>query len=887
MDEANQASTSEYKGSMGQTRQESLHYTCEKCGYLFGAEVYRSINVASDPSVGELLEQGELNTLTCPACDSANSPNIPLLYHNPDARCFALLLPEVQRHLELEEKARVLTELAGDTADIPHYVKQVDVVFGTGGLVKLLDRNQEVLTADWEKEKDFLEQRELLDQRQRDLEQREAALIGREEDVQAKQEDLISRRTKLERDKDELTHGWADLAREREALQALSVDLEAQEREMRERARTRIYDERSRELPMPEAQEEVDEQQATTLASPLALDGRPQEEVDRWRASDESAMYLLHDETVYLLAKPVGELYDRLLAGEPSAMIQLFGFTGGPMVSLVVTPGDTEPDDCNPDEAVCWYLDPGSLTGRDILNCLAQDFSLHLDIYDQESRPVATWQIEAPLAENVADILRRADVQLEAMEQLHRDFTAAVEDYLAMGEDRLGRKQHNFSPDSFQTLPSPAAARLALGIVSYWSEPDNQDYLLLVKSFPVRHWRDIRHRVVKRALDFGLALSPPLTDFALEEKMAATREDLLHAAVASFAEVSLRLKPSDLDPAQEWENWKLLLADCAVEGVQVDPKIEELAAAAARRVEPVVDESSAGGDLSLLAEDELLPLLTERDMRRDAALELCERGQPSFLAPVYNAVCNMTRAEVARVLPALIQFGDEAVPLLIKGLRHRKSFIRQGSALALGSMKSEEDALEPLIDMLLSEPTNVWREAARALGDMGPLAIGALIAGVKGADGEGRERIAWGLAQVAITDEGNAEVEAMSKGKNTRLARVASRAIELFTQVVQHDDEVRGIKPLTESTIVRSFSRRFYESMQGEVSVLNEDDILEESLDVEDHTEAEIELGEMAGEEDDQAEELDESDILEEEVAVDEEDIVDAAPGADEDDNTY
>jgi len=126
-------------------------------------------------------------------------------------------------------------------------------------------------------------------------------------------------------------------------------------------------------------------------------------------------------------------------------------------------------------------------------------------------------------------------------------------------------------------------------------------------------------------------------------------------------------------------------------------------------------------------------------------------------------------------------------------------------------------------------------------------------------------------------------VEAMSKGKNTRLARVASRALELFSQVVQHDDEVRGIKPLTESTIVRSFSRRFYESMQGEISELDEEDILEEALDLGDATEAEIALDDV---EDDQAEELDESDILEEEVAVEEEDIVDALPGTNDDD-TY
>ena len=888
MDETRTTSTSFYEGEPGQTRREPIHYTCEKCGYLFVAEIYHSINVSSDPGVGEQLEKGELNVLSCPACETSNLPIVPLIYHNPDAHCFALLLPEPLRHRELEERAALLKLLAATPASVPHYVKQVEVVFGTGGLLNLLDMNQEVMTADWEKEKEMLERQEHLDQRQRDLLQQDAALLAREEDVQAKQDDLITRRAKLEKEKDDLSRGWADLTREREALQALSLDLEAQERELRERARTRIYQDTSRDMPMPEVREQVDEEQATQLASPLHMEGRPQGEVDRWRASDDRTMYLVHDEAIFLLAKPGEELYDRLLKLKPSVLVQLFGFAGGPLVSLVVVPGDVDAEKGTVEEAIYWYLDPGSLTGRDILTRLAQDFTLKLDIYDEESRPAATWELEAPLSENVADILRRADVQLESMEQLHRDFTAAVEGYLAMGDDRLGRKQHNFSPDSFQTLPSPAAARLALGIVSYWSEPDNQDYLLLVKSFPVLYWRQIRHRVVRRALDFGLALSPPLTDFALEEKMAPTREDLLHAAVSSFAEVSLRLKPSDLDPAQEWENWKLLLADCAVEGVQVDPKIEELAASAARRVEPVVDETSAGGDLGLLSDDELLPLLTERDMRRDAALEMCERGEAEFLDPVYNAVCNMTRAEVARVLPALIQFGDVAAPLLIKGLRHRKSFIRQGSALALGSLKSEE-ALAPLIDMLLSEPTNVWREAARALGDVGTLAIGALVAGGKAADSDARERIAWALAQVAMGDEGYGEVEAMSKGKNTQLARIASRALELFTQVAQHDDEVRGIKPLTESTIVRSFSRRFYESMQGDISELNEEDILEEALDVApvEGEEEEQQAPEDGAEEEEQAEELDENDILEEEEEVDEEDIVDSSPGGPKEDNTF
>jgi HEAT repeat protein len=217
----------------------------------------------------------------------------------------------------------------------------------------------------------------------------------------------------------------------------------------------------------------------------------------------------------------------------------------------------------------------------------------------------------------------------------------------------------------------------------------------------------------------------------------------------------------------------------------------------------------------------------------------------------------MTRAEVARLLPAIMQLGAAAVPFFIKGLAHRKSFLRQGCALALGAMKAEE-GIQPLVELMLSEPSNVWKEASRGLGDMGHLAIGALIAGAKSADGEGRERIAWALAQAALDPEGRDQVEAMARGRDTRLARVANRALALSDQVLSSDQEVRGQRPLREQTIVRSFSRKFFESMSAEVSELADEDILE------------------------QEEVLGEDDILEEaeddEEEVQDEDILDSPP---------
>ena len=863
MDEITQASSSEYMGQVGQTRQETIHYTCDTCGFLFGGRIYRGVNVATDPGIGEHLEQGTLNQLICPDCGAICVPQIELVYHDPGARILALILPDSMRHRELESRAKLLLALEKDPAVVPEYVKPAAVVFGASGLLRLQDEGQVLSSLDRKRRQKQTDLQETLVRRQAELEDRESALLAREEDLQAKQEDLVARKAKLVKDKTELAQGWSDVEQERESLRALSVDLQAKERAFRERARAQtgpVREDRRDTNEMEGVAEQILEQETAELE--LDQEERPQEDVDRWRTSDARQGFVLSESRVYLLARPRPAKLEKFMGLPPTYQVQLFGFPGGPLVSLVLLPDDSQPEDWTK-EALFWTLDPGKGEDRRLLDILAAGARIDVEFYDEEARSVATYEVDSPLAENVKYLLHRADVQIESMDPALRDFGAAVEAYRDMGEDRLGRKQHNFSPESFQELPSPAAARLALGIVSYWSEPDNQDYLLLVKSFPITYWRNIRQRVINRALEFGLSLSPPLVDFALEQGLAKSREELLRTAVSNFAEVSLRIKPSDLDPTQEWENWKLLLADCVVEEVRVDPEIEELAAAAAKRASPEEDEASPGGDLSLLDKEELLPLLTDREMRRDAALELCERLDLDFLEPIFNAVCNMTRAEVARVLPAMIHFGDDAIPQFIQGLRHRKSFVRQGCALAMGALKAGGE-LEPLMDMLLSEPTNVWKEAARALGSMGPQALGALIAGVRSADGDGRERISWALAQVALTESGRSEVDAMANGRNARLAKVAERALDVLDQVELLDKEVRGEVKLAEQTIVRSFSRRFFDALSGEVSELSEADIVEQEDLLEEEILEESLLDDEALEADDLEEELLDGSELEE-----------------------
>ena len=65
-------------------------------------------------------------------------------------------------------------------------------------------------------------------------------------------------------------------------------------------------------------------------------------------------------------------------------------------------------------------------------------------------------------------------------------------------------------------------------------------------------------------------------------------------------------------------------------------------------------------DLRTLATAELVSLLEQKDLRREAAVVLCERHETPTLASVFGAIRRMTRAEANRVLPAVPQFGQIA-----------------------------------------------------------------------------------------------------------------------------------------------------------------------------------------------------------------------------------
>src|SRR5215471_17144775 len=111
-----------YGGLLGQTRSEHIHYRCP-CGMLFPATVNRAVNATRDPQIADALRAGTLLTVECPHCGQSADVQVTVVYHDEEARRFALVLPAARRHRELEERAELLKLLAREGgAALPNYV---------------------------------------------------------------------------------------------------------------------------------------------------------------------------------------------------------------------------------------------------------------------------------------------------------------------------------------------------------------------------------------------------------------------------------------------------------------------------------------------------------------------------------------------------------------------------------------------------------------------------------------------------------------------------------------------------------------------------------------------------------------------------------------------
>ena len=903
-----------YRGSIGRTQTTMVHVTGPR-GDLISAQVYTTIDAVTDPELVDRLHAEDparaLNVVRAEGGEPVRV-TVPVVYHDPAAEVLVLVLADAYRHVELDERIRLLERLKADEAPIPAYVKEFAVVYGSAGLRSYLEkRAAEALelarTAEGGRELD--RRRAELAQREVELERIKAESDKRARDIERRGNELEAARGELERSRVELERTRIEVERlKSEARNRVIAAAQAttpaeppgdatsigpaptDPDEPHDRAEQDILtkpvalselDEIETSLqnvalasvdPLPRAESEGFESVATGVTDVDRLHGRGANGVNGHATAKDPGQIEFDEETTGSAIVPQGsdplttdtkELpldivtdswLDKAAAREVSTLgadphvgvrlalvanEQLARGLGGmldlrillhrtrayPLITLVIGPPAALRVTSTTQLAVI-PIDLALDVHRAVLTALTRRFELTVDIVVR-GRPIRRVRLLAPLADNTGYILRAADDHLRALSSAGEgapSFDAAREVVLTPGFDLLGAEHPDageFRDDKLAQLETAQHLRRAIAMARRFARPSREDYLVCTRGFPLPRWRELRRHVLESAVAWGLWMGPELAQVAVSEGLARSRRDLVVRLDHGFEKLKRHATAFDIDGDAADDNYKALSEEARALGVELTKSgtggvftSEEVSS-----ISGAIGGTPPKGTPKPKTTDELIAELDDRTLRVAAAIALCERGEAKAATPVIAAVSKMSRAEAVRVLGMSVKFGDAAARPLTQGLASSKGFLRHGCALALALLRTEEGT-QAVIDLLLNEPTEIWREVARALGQVGPTGLMPLASNY-GRLGERAtplhaERVAWAMAHIAVRG-GKAAVETMAGGASI-VAPVARHALELHGSAAKDQTRVRpgadGSQAGRDVTVNRAFSRRFFEALE-------------------------------------------------------------------------
>jgi hypothetical protein len=524
------------------------------------------------------------------------------------------------------------------------------------------------------------------------------------------------------------------------------------------------------------------------------------------------------------LALVIGEELARGLGGKLDVRMMLHRAPSYPIITLVLGPPATMRTP-NTGPLATVMLDVGSDPDRQVLVALVKRFELLVDLVVR-GKKIRRVKVTAPLGENVGYILRGAEDHLRAVAtEGEPDQARARELVSAAGYDLLGARHPDapeFRDDKLGQLATAQQLRRALSMARRFARPSREDYLVCTRSYPLPRWRELRRTVLDAAVNWGIWMGSELAQVAVSEGLARSRRDLIAKLDRGFETLRKHPTANDIDNEAAEDNANAIAEEARALGVELQKSRN--GAIASDEVSAVSGSiggnTPARGIIKPKSVEELMVQLDDRQHRVAAALELCDRSEAAAAAKVIGSVTKMSRAEAVRVLGMSVKFGDAAKEPLLQGLASSKAFLRHGCALALSLLRTE-DGTQAVIELLLTEPTEIWREVARAIGQVGPTALLPL-ASTFGRLGEAAtpamaERVAWAMAHVAVRG-GKAAIETMANGHSV-VAPVARHALDLHASAANDQVRVRpspnGSQPGREVTVNRAFSRRFFEALEA------------------------------------------------------------------------
>lgn len=597
-----------YSGLLGATTSTKQLVTSDT-GESFATQLYRSINIADDPDLFERLRDGSLHRVECPFTEATYDLAVPVVCHDPQRRVFALVIADALRWDEFRLRHELLDELVEDGTDIPSYVRNFAVVIDPSEVLNIDEGIADVSEAEMaapeeattvaSKPQDATNvavkpAKELA--KSKELARKRAELENEQRKLEVERDQLDAVRTRFDKEREQMDDAQAQLQSQREELARLKEALELERRELqtqrlneegeqlRAQAGTSEAGEESTQVVTDDQFIEVVDADEVSLADAdsvvqLGVDEVvianidaeiPEEMSDLTSSTQQSAVKILNDRVI-AVAQVAPDLVEQLFAEEPTFFVQLHEADGYPVVTLLLARLDERQQAIS---SFCWALDPAPDGDRLILSKLQGGTKLRVAFFGPTGSRLRAIEVAAPYEANITWMLKKADTLLG---RSGRGTYADARTTVLEDNEKLGTMRHNFTPHSFEEATSPSAVKLAAGIVGYWSKPDTYEYLIANRAFPLKHFRGIQERVVRRAVEAGIFINEPLRDVAMELGLARTPEALLDLLVANFAEAAISIRANDLEPADQWENWDALLTFGDEMGVPPDPDVVELA----------------------------------------------------------------------------------------------------------------------------------------------------------------------------------------------------------------------------------------------------------------------------------------------------------------------
>jgi hypothetical protein len=184
-----------YEGPAGRTRTEPVHLV-QGDGSVRSQPIYRTVNVRSHPHLKELVLQGRLHRL-----DDGRELALSFVYHDPDERRFALVVPPALAHTELKAWADLMQEIANEPGyHVPAYVRDSTTVLGLNALAVFLQVPIEPDDTELSEieARELRERADLIAAREHEVDLQERKLIQLAEDLMAREGELSRQRDALE-----------------------------------------------------------------------------------------------------------------------------------------------------------------------------------------------------------------------------------------------------------------------------------------------------------------------------------------------------------------------------------------------------------------------------------------------------------------------------------------------------------------------------------------------------------------------------------------------------------------------------------------------------------------------------------------------------------------